>query len=65
MPLAAVSIDTSFGDEAMIGRKNTITRRWARRSTRPPVPRDQRTASAHIVGVIGPKEGKAVGLVLP
>ena len=52
-------------DEARIGQKNKITRRWARRGTRPSAPKDQRTASAYIFGSICPKKGKGAGLVLP
>ena len=48
-----------------MGQKNKITRRWARRGTRPVAPQDQRTASTYIFGAICPKEGKAAGLVLP
>lgn len=33
-----------FADEARIGQKNKITRRWAKRGTRPSAPRDLRTA---------------------
>ena len=52
-------IEVWFGDEARIGQKNKITRRWARRGTRPAAPHDQRTASTYIFGAICPKEGKA------
>ena len=52
------------GDEARIGQKNKITRRWARRGTRPSAPRDQRTSSAYIFGAICPAEGKGAALVL-
>ncbi len=58
-------IEVWFGDQARVGQKNKLTRRWARRGTRPVAPRDQRTASTYIFGAICPKEGKAVGLVLP
>ena len=58
-------IEVWFGDEARIGQKNKITRRWARRGTRPSAPSDQRTASTYIFGAICPAEGKAVGLILP
>ena len=54
-----------FADEARIGQKNKITRRWAQRGTRPSAPKDQRTASAYIFGAICPAEGKGAGLVLP
>jgi len=52
-------------DEARIGQKNKITRRWARRGTRPWAPHDQRTAWAYIFGAICPAKGKGAGLVLP
>lgn len=52
-------------DEARIGQKNKITRRWAKRGTRPAAPLDQRTKSAWLFGAICPAEGKAAGLVLP
>ena len=48
-----------------MGQKNTISRRWAKRGTRPAAPRDQRTASAYIFGAICPAQGKGAGLVLP
>ena len=58
-------IEIWFGDQARIGQKNKITRRWAKRGTRPSAPHDQRTASTYIFGAICPAEGKAVGLILP
>ena len=54
-----------FADEARIGQKNKITRRWARRGSRPSAPSDQRTASAYIFGAVCPHEGKGAALVLP
>jgi transposase len=54
-----------FADEARIGQKNKITRRWAKRGTRPSAPRDLRTASTYIFGAICPAQGKGAGLVLP
>ena len=42
-----------------------MTRRWARRGTRPSAPHDQRTASTYIFGAICPWHGKAAGLILP
>ena len=45
-------------DEARIGQKNKITRRWAKRGTRPSAPHDQRTKSAYIFGAISPKEAR-------
>ena len=63
--IAPERIEVWFADEARIGQKNKITRRWAKRGTRPSVPADQRTASAYIFGAICPKDGKGAGLVLP
>lgn len=54
-----------FQDEARIGQKNKITRRWARRGTRPRAPKDQRFQYAYIFGAICPERGVAAGLVLP
>src|SRR3984893_4916656 len=48
-----------------LGQKNKVTRRWAKRGTRPSAPHDQRTSSAYIFGAICPAEGKGAGLVLP
>ena len=48
-----------------VGQKNPITRRWARRGTRPAAPKDQRTTSAYIFGAICPKEGKGAAIVMP
>jgi transposase len=50
---------------ARVGQKNKITRRWARRGTRPAAPQDQRTASTYIFGAICPEDGKGAALVLP
>lgn len=54
-----------FQDEARVGQKNKITRRWAKRGTRPRAPHDQRTKWAYIFGAICPAEGKGAGLVMP
>ncbi len=62
---AGVRIEIWFHDEARVGQKNKITRRWARRGTRPRAPHDQCTRSTYIFGAICPKEGKGAGLVLP
>ena len=37
----------------------------AKRGTRPIAPRDQRTASTYIFGVVCPKQGKGAALILP
>jgi transposase len=58
-------IEIWFADEMRVGQKNPITRRWARRGTRPSAPKDQRTASAYVFGAICPRLGKGAALVLP
>lgn len=58
-------VEIWWQDEARVGQKNTITRRWAQRGTRPRAPRDQRTRSAYIFGAICPEKGKGAGLVMP
>ena len=62
---AGTRIELWFQDEARIGQKNKITRRWAKRGTRPRAPHDQRTAWAYLFGAICPAEGKGAGLVMP
>jgi hypothetical protein len=51
--------------EARVGQKNTLPRRWARRGSWPTAPKDQRTAYAYIFGAICPEKGKGAGLVMP
>ena len=61
----ATPIELWWQDEARIGQKNKITRRWAKRGTRPRAPHDQRTKSAYIFGAICPDRGVGAALVLP
>jgi hypothetical protein len=58
-------LEVWFADEARIGQKNKIARRWAKRGTRPSAPADQRTGSMYIFGAICPARGTGAGLVLP
>jgi transposase len=62
---AGTEIELWWQDEARVGQKNKITRRWARRGTRPRAPHDQRTKWAYIFGAICPAKGKGAGLVMP
>jgi hypothetical protein len=48
-----------------VGQQTKLTRRWAKRGTRPSAPKDQRRASAWLFGAICPAEGKAAGIVMP
>ena len=62
--IGPAGLEVWFGDEARIGQK-TLTRRWAKRGTRPSAPQDQRTASAYLFGALCPKQGKGAALVMP
>ncbi len=62
---AGTEIELWWQDEARIGQKNKITRRWVRKGTRPRAPHDQRTKWAYIFGAICPAKGKGAGLIMP
>ena len=55
----ARDIEIWFADEARVGQKNKLTRRWAKRGSRPSAPKDQRTASTYIFGAISPRTARA------
>jgi len=59
------AIEIWFQDEARVGQKTKITRRWAKRGTRPVAPKDQRTRSVWIYGAICPARGVGAALMLP
>jgi hypothetical protein len=42
-----------------------LTRVWARRSSRPPKPRDRRYSWAYLFGTVCPARGVGAGLVMP
>jgi len=58
-------IEIWFQDEARIGQKNGLVRQWARRSTRPIQPADQRYESACLFGAICPARGVGAALAQP
>ena len=62
---ADTDIEIWFQDEARVGQKNKITRRRAKRGTRPAAPHDQRTKSAYLFGAVCPERGAGAALVLP
>ena len=62
---AGTRLEIWWQDEARVGQKNKITRRWARRGTRPRAAKDQRTKSVYIFGAICPARGVGAALVLP
>ncbi|WP_280138999.1 winged helix-turn-helix domain-containing protein [Rhizobium sp. Leaf386] len=63
-PAKGKMIKIWFQDEARIGQKNKITRRWAKRGSRPSASHDQRTRSAYIFGAICPQHGNAAAPVM-
>jgi hypothetical protein len=58
-------IEIWWQDEARVGQKTKLTRRWAPCGSLPSAPKDQRTESAYIFGAICPKRGVGAGFVLP
>ena len=54
-----------FQDEARVGQQGTLTRKWARRGTRPRAPCDTRYTWSYIFGAACPSRGVAAGLILP
>ena len=56
-------VDVWFQDEARIGQKGMLTRVWARRGSRPRVPRDHRYGYCHLFSAICSGSGTAVGHV--
>ena len=62
---ANTELEIWWQDEARVGQKTNLTRRWAPRGSRPTAPKDQRTQSAWIFGAICPKRDVGAGLVLP
>ena len=58
-------LEVWFQDEARVGQQGTLTRKWARRGTRPRAPRDTRYKWSYILGAACPARGTAAGLILP
>ena len=58
-------LEVWFQDEARVGQQGTLTRKWARRGTRPRAPRDTRYKWRYIFGAACPARGTAAGLIAP
>ena len=52
-------LEVWFQDEARVGQQGTLTRKWARRGTRPRAPRDTRYKWSYIFGAACPARGTA------
>src|ERR671920_1528267 len=61
---AATAIEVWFQDEARVGQKGTLTRRWAPRGSRPRAIRDHRFKSAYLFGAVCPDRDLGVAVVL-
>ena len=60
----ATAIEVWFQDEARVGQKGTLTRRWAPRGSRPRAIRDHRFKSAYLFGAVCPDRDLGVAVVL-
>lgn len=59
-------IDVWFQDEARFGQLNTITRIWAKKSTRPRAVRQQQFESAYLYdGAVCPATGATQAMIAP
>ena len=58
-------LEVWFQDEARVGQQGTLTRKWARRGTRPRAPRDTRYKWSYIFGAACLARGTAAGLIVP
>ena len=56
-------VDVWFQDEARIGQKGMLSRVWARKGTRPRIPRDYRYGYCYLFSALCPARGEAIGHV--
>ena len=61
----AERLEVWFLDEARVGQKGRMTRRWFLRGQRPRMIKDQRYCSAYIFGAVCPERDTGAALVLP
>jgi hypothetical protein len=52
-------------DEARVGQQGTLTRVWAKRGSRPVIPRDRRFTWAYLFGAVCPDRGVGAAIVMP
>lgn len=58
-------IELWFQDEARFGQQGTITRKWARRGSRPAAVRQTQYDYLYVLGAACPATGQTVGLLAP
>lgn len=63
--MALEHVDVWFEDEARIGQQGTLTRIWAKKGTRPRVPRQQQYLSTYVFGAVCPAKDESFSLILP
>jgi putative transposase len=62
---AAKPVEVWFMDEARVGQQGTLTRVWARRGSRPRVPRDRRYTWAWLFGAVCPARQTGAAVIMP
>jgi len=58
-------VEIWFQDEHRIGQQGSLTRIWARKGTRPRVPRQQQFISAYVFGAVCPEKDKGAAVIMP
>ena len=58
-------IQVWFQDEARFGQQGTLTRKWARKGSRPPAVKQTQYDYLYVIGAVCPASGQAVGLLSP
>lgn len=59
------NVEIWFQDEHRIGQQGSLTRIWARKGTRPRIPRQQQFISAYIFGAVCPEKDKGAAVIMP
>jgi transposase len=58
-------VEVWFQDEARFGQQGTITRKWARRGSRPPVVKQTQYDYLYVLAGVCPATGNSVGMLSP
>jgi hypothetical protein len=58
-------VEIWFTDEARVGQQGSLTRVWAKRGSRPRVPRDRRFDWAYLFGAICPERSIGAAIIMP
>lgn len=63
--LSLAQVDIWFQDEARFGQRNTTTRLWAKKGTRPRAIQQKQYEYAYLYGAVCPANGKTEALISP